>query len=136
MSSRQTLLGLIALATIGFLVGTTIERNSGESRHESAATLRAEGKATENGSESTRTLAAEAAATSKIAPAGGSTDSRAEATRGSGESKGVHAAETSGKTTAERGGERGGESHASPAPEKTTARSERTLNKKTTHTET
>src|SRR5437588_4923715 len=44
VSLRAVLLGLIVLATAGFIVGTTIERNSGENRGESAASLKAEGK--------------------------------------------------------------------------------------------
>jgi hypothetical protein len=43
MSPRVILVALIVLATGGFVIGTTLERNSGESKHESAATLRAEG---------------------------------------------------------------------------------------------
>ncbi len=47
MSLRGILVGLIVLATAGFVVGTTLERTSGENQHESAATLKAEGKTTD-----------------------------------------------------------------------------------------
>jgi hypothetical protein len=40
---RPLLVGLIVLATIGFVIGTAIERNSGESGHETRAQVRAEG---------------------------------------------------------------------------------------------
>src|SRR5258708_5647430 len=42
MSLRGLLVGLVALATVGFVVGTTIER--GNAHHESAAQLKSEGK--------------------------------------------------------------------------------------------
>jgi hypothetical protein len=51
MSLRSLLVALVLLASAGFVVGTTIERNSGESRHESAATLHAEGSTGEAQSE-------------------------------------------------------------------------------------
>lgn len=70
MRLRGLLVGLIVLATIGFVVGTTIER--GDARDESATHVRAQGgtaesgggerteeHATENGGESTEDHAAE-----------------------------------------------------------------------------
>jgi hypothetical protein len=45
MNLRTILVGLIVLATAAFVVGSTLERN--ESHHESAATLKAEGKTSE-----------------------------------------------------------------------------------------
>src|SRR5947209_3321346 len=116
MSLRAVLLALIVLATAGFVVGTTIERNSGESPHESAATLRAEGRA-ETGSESERTLAAEAAAKSESTPTS-STAARRRTSHTTGESKAVRAVEIGGKT------ETGGESRAVRVAERTKARPE------------
>jgi hypothetical protein len=122
MSLRAYLVGVIVLATVGFVVGTTIERNSGESRHESAATLRAEGKPAGTGAESKSTLAAEAAGTStrtRTAPTGP-------------QSKAAHAAEIGGKTTSESGGE----SQATHAAETRTTPTESGRNRTTTHTQT
>jgi len=63
---RAWLAGLIVLATIGFVIGTSIERHNGT--HESAAHLRAEGAAShaaEAGGESAATHAAETADSTK-----------------------------------------------------------------------
>jgi hypothetical protein len=131
MSLRAYLLGVIVLATVGFVVGTTIERNSGESRHESAATHRAEGKSAGTGAESKSTLAAEAAGTStrtRTAPTG----PQSKAAHATGESKAVHAAEIGGKTTSESGGE----SQATHAAETRTTHTESARNRTTTHTQT
>ena len=46
MPARATLTMLIVLGTIGFVIGTTLERRSGENMHESAAQLRSEGRTT------------------------------------------------------------------------------------------
>src|SRR2546423_5047434 len=43
MSVRAAIVGLIVLATVGFVVGTTIERNSKESHAETPAATRSEG---------------------------------------------------------------------------------------------
>jgi hypothetical protein len=128
MSLRACLLGLIVLATMGFVVGTTIERNSGESRHESAATLRAEGKTA--GVESNSTLAAEAVARTRTRTA--PTGAQSKATHATGESKAVHAAETGGTITSETGAE----SHATHAAETRTTHTETGRSNTTTHTET
>jgi hypothetical protein len=86
---RAWLVGLIALATIAFVIGTSIERHN--STHESAAQLRAEGAASKSaapseGGESAATHAAE----------GGNPEStKGSATpAGGGESAATHAAET------------------------------------------
>jgi hypothetical protein len=63
---RAWLAGFIVLATIGFVIGTSIERHN--STHESAAQLRAEGAAShapEPGGESAATRAAETARSTK-----------------------------------------------------------------------
>jgi hypothetical protein len=119
MSLRALLLGLVVLATAGFIVGTTIERNSGESRHESAATLRAEGKTA--GPESKATHSAESAVKTTQAAATG------------GESPATHSAENPGKAAhvpgpvgeskARRSAETGGEKSGAPAAQKGTAKS-------------
>jgi hypothetical protein len=60
MGLRALLIGLIVVATIGFVVGTAIERHN--SHHESAAQLKSEGKApasAEGGGESAAQHAAE-----------------------------------------------------------------------------
>ncbi|MFN2617602.1 MAG: hypothetical protein ABR581_10830 [Thermoleophilaceae bacterium] len=54
MSLRALLVGLIALATAGFVVGTAIERNSGETHHDaksSATSVSSERKAHAGGGE-------------------------------------------------------------------------------------
>src|SRR2546423_5941294 len=43
MSVRAAIVGLIVLATVGFVVGTTIERNSKESHAETPAATRSQG---------------------------------------------------------------------------------------------
>jgi hypothetical protein len=53
MRLGAVLVGLVVLATAGFVVGTSIERDKGESRHESAATLKAEGGSTHGHAEGT-----------------------------------------------------------------------------------
>jgi hypothetical protein len=95
---RLWLAGLIVLATIGFVIGTSIERHN--SNHESAAQLRAEGAAadsaaTEPGAESTATHAAESG---PEFPNSGETPKPAE----SGETAATHAAENHGTPTAEK----------------------------------
>jgi hypothetical protein len=62
MSLRAAIVGLIVLATVGFVVGTTIERNSQESHAERPAAARPETSSTsaaERGAESESTHAAE-----------------------------------------------------------------------------
>jgi hypothetical protein len=86
---RASLVGLIALATIGFVIGTSIERHN--SSHESAAQLRAEGAASKSpassdGGESAATHAAEGSGTE-------STSKPAQTSPG-GESAAAHATET------------------------------------------
>jgi hypothetical protein len=44
MSLRAAIVGLIVLATIGFVVGTTIERNSKESHAKNPAAVRSQGE--------------------------------------------------------------------------------------------
>ena len=63
---RAAIAGLIVLATIGFVVGTTIERNTSESRRESPAAARSEG-----GSSETHSEAGEQSETSHAAERGG-----------------------------------------------------------------
>jgi hypothetical protein len=86
---RAWLVGLIALATIGFVIGTSIERHN--SSHESAAQLRAEGAASKStapseGGESAAAHAAEGKSTQ-------TTEGSATPAEG-GESAATHAAET------------------------------------------
>ncbi len=123
MSLRSALLGLIVLATVGFVIARTLERNSGESRRESAATLSSEGKTPGSSSESAGTHAAETGAgtTAHAAAPGGESHSTraaetgttaAPATESGGESTAAHAGET-GTTTAPA--TTSGESTPSPA---------------------
>jgi hypothetical protein len=93
---RAWLVGLIVLATIGFVIGTSIERHNNS--HESAAQLRAEGAASKSaapgeGGESAATHAAEGGNTE-------STEGPAETQQG-GESAATHAAETHSDAKAE-----------------------------------
>lgn len=59
MTLRTLLVALVALATIGFVTGTSIERHN--ARHESAAQLEAEGRTTPRSGESPAAHAAEGA---------------------------------------------------------------------------
>jgi hypothetical protein len=90
---RVWLVGLIVLATIGFVIGTSIERRN--SAHESSARLRAEGAVApaKPSSESSANHVAEAHA----APGESKHGTNGER----GESAATHAAETAGSTTAE-----------------------------------
>jgi hypothetical protein len=83
---RAWLVGVIVLATIGFVIGTSIERHN--STHESAAQLRAEGaanQAAKPGGESAETHAAEGG--------GEESPSKPATTKESGERAASHAAE-------------------------------------------
>jgi Flp pilus assembly protein TadB len=79
---RALLVGLIVLATIGFVIGTAIERNAGESTHETAAHVKAEGQSPEShregSSESEATHAAEGASGEGTATESGSHERHAE----------------------------------------------------------
>jgi hypothetical protein len=84
-------LGLIVFATVGFVIGTTIERNSRESRHESAATLRAEGKSAGAATESKGTLAAESGGKSENKPTAATDAHREASAETGGDAKTAHA---------------------------------------------
>ena len=73
MSLRAAVVGLIVLATIGFVVGTTIERNSKESHPETPAAARSEGSSESHaeGGESEAKRAAESGGAGESAHAGG-----------------------------------------------------------------
>jgi hypothetical protein len=113
MSLRGLLLGLVVLATAGFIVGTTIERNTGEGHHESAATLRAEGKTA--GSESKATRASETGGESKATHAAESGGQKTPPSATTGESTATHSAESAAKTT--HAAATGGESAATHSAE-------------------
>lgn len=86
---RAWLVGLIVLATVGFVIGTSIERHN--SSHESAAQLRAEGAASRpaasgEGGESAATHAAESGSAASTGGSG--------APKEGGERAATHAAET------------------------------------------
>ncbi len=83
---RAWLVGLIALATIGFVIGTSIERYN--STHESAAQLRAEGAASQAAKPS-----GERAATHAVERGGEENPSTPATTTDRGESAASHAAE-------------------------------------------
>jgi hypothetical protein len=94
---RAALVGLIVVATVGFVIGTSIERDNAQ--HESAAQLKAERAApvtpsetspattTEGGGESAATHAAEGSSESGATPTATTT------TENAGESPAAHAAE-------------------------------------------
>ncbi len=105
---RACLVGLIVLATVGFVIGTSIERHN--TKHESAAQLRAEGAAGH-----APTTSGESAA--KHAAEGGSKATSTPSGESGGESATEHAAEGGTKTTATPSGASGGESTSSHAAE-------------------
>jgi hypothetical protein len=72
MSLRAAIVGLIVLATVGFVVGTTIERNSKESHAETPAAARSEGSSESHaeGGESEAKRAAESGSQGESAHAG------------------------------------------------------------------
>lgn len=80
MSLRSVLVGLIVLATVGFVIGTSIERSNGH--HESAAQLRSEGATSAAAGESAANHTAE-----------GGEASAAHASESGGESAAKHTAE-------------------------------------------
>ncbi len=118
MSLRGLLLGLVVLATAGFIVGTTIERNSGESRHESAATLRAEGKTA--GSESKATRASETGDESKATHAAQSSGHKTHESATAAESTAIHGAERAPKPTHAAIGGESAATHSAENAAKTT----------------
>jgi hypothetical protein len=83
---RAWLVGVIVLAAIGFVIGTSIERHN--STHESAAQLRAEGAASQAAKPS-----GESAATHAGEGGGEESPSKPATTKESGESAASHAAE-------------------------------------------
>jgi hypothetical protein len=159
MSLRLVLAALIVLATAGFVTGTTIERNSKESGHESAATLRAEGRLVEpqvqNGEGSQAVHAAKSkSASSTVVPAPTGARRRVEPKSGEshhelaatlraegnttethtargGENKATHARQASAKKAGRA--ESSGESATTKAAESQTSTGRVTLTDETTH---
>src|SRR5437773_1654726 len=84
MSLRAAVVGLIVLATVGFVVGTTIERNSKESHAETPAAARSEGSSESHaeGGESEAKRGAEAGGEGESAPAGDRAEAGGEETHG------------------------------------------------------
>lgn len=108
---RATLVGLIVVATVGFVIGTSIERHN--AKHESAAQLKAEAAASATGTEMSAATTTESSGESVATRA-------AEGGGESGATPTTTATESGGESPATRAAEGGGESGTTPAPTTTT----------------